>query len=221
MTTSTGSTVVFDVNETLLSLAGLRDLVEGLLGDPGATATWFARILHGSLVANHLDAPRTFEDIATSELQRLAAAAGTPISTARARTAAGRLRRLPAHDDVPEALRTLRSDGHRVVAFTNGASDAVSDQLEHAGVADLFDTVMSVDMGRVFKPHPDAYLALSRTLGTPPSELVMVAAHDWDVAGARHAGLHAVFVDRTGDSWHLPQEQGTTVTTLADLVAVL
>lgn len=212
------ATLVFDVNETLLSLAPMRAVCAELLDDADAVATWFARLLHGSLVANHLDAFRTFEAVAATELQRLAAARGVVVDDEAARRAATTMRRLPAHDDVVPGLEALRANGHRLVAFTNGSSEAVAAQLAHAGLAGLVDPALSVDLGHRFKPHQQAYRTLAEALEVPARELTMVAAHDWDVAGARRAGLRGVFVQRGGDAWHLPEPRGETVTSIGGLV---
>ncbi len=207
------ATILFDVNETLLSLAPVAEQVDDLLG-PGATPLWFARLLHASLVMNHLRLRRSFEEVGASELQRVAAARGVEVDEARARALSAGLRRLPAHEDVAPGLAKLADAGHRLVAFTNGGDDAVHDQLRHAGIAARFDQVVSVDAGPTFKPDGAAYRAAALQVGQAPSALTLVAAHDWDVAGARAAGLRAVFVQRGGPAWWLPLPQGATVTTI-------
>jgi 2-haloacid dehalogenase len=55
-----------------------------------------------------------------------------------------------------------------------------------------------VEMVNRFKPHRSVYLAAADRLGAAPSELVMVAAHDWDIAGAMAVGLDGVFIERPG-----------------------
>lgn len=208
------ATIAFDVNETLLSLEPMRAAIGAVLS-PDMTGQWFARLLHGSLVANHLGLQRTFEEVGTTELQRLAAAAGGTVSDRDARTIARTMRTLPAHPDVEPGLTVLEAAGHRLVAFTNGSSDAVRDQLAHAGIDSHFDAMLSVDAGTTFKPHASSYATLAGLLQLDPSEVTMVAAHDWDVAGARAAGMRAVFVQRGASAWWLPVPQGPTATGIA------
>lgn len=208
--------VAFDVNETLLSLDPLHDAVASVLG-PGAPAAWFARLLHGSLVANHLDVHRTFEQVAAAELRRLAAAGDVAIAEDDVQAVVGTMRRLPAHPDVGPGLDLLADAGHRLVAFTNGTSDAVVAQLAHAGIDTHFDAILSVDAGRYFKPHADAYATLAALVGAAPRDVTMVAAHDWDVAGARAVGMRGVFIQRDGPAWWLPDPPGATATTIAEV----
>lgn len=72
-------------------------------------------------------------------------------------------------------------------------------QLEHAGLALFFDHVFSVEEIGRFKPAPEPYLTAAERLGVRPSEMRMVAAHDWDVWGAMRAGCATAFVVR-GDA---------------------
>ena len=54
------------------------------------------------------------------------------------------------------------------------------------------------------------------------SKLLMVAAHDWDIAGAAAAGCRTAFVTRPGVFWSLPGEPpGLVVDDLAGLVGAL
>lgn len=214
------ATVLFDVNETLLSLAPMTPHVDEVLG-PGATTHWFARLLHASLVANHLTLHPTFEDLGARELQRLAAARTIDLDLDRARAVSARLRQLPAHPDVVPGLESLHAAGHRIVAFTNGSTDAVADQLDHAGIRTFFDDVLSVDAGPAFKPDRRAYLSAASRLGARPASLILVAAHDWDVAGARAAGLRGVFLTRTGHGWWMAGPQGDTITSVGQVATLL
>jgi 2-haloacid dehalogenase len=57
---------------------------------------------------------------------------------------------------------------------------------------------ISVDAVRCFKPSPVVYQHAARELDIPVSRIRLVAAHDWDVAGAISAGCAAAFVARPG-----------------------
>jgi 2-haloacid dehalogenase len=66
----------------------------------------------------------------------------------------------------------------------------------------LFDRVLSVDAVHHLKPHPAVYEYAARTLETPPENLRMIAAHDWDIRGAMRAGMRGAFVARDGLAWN-------------------
>ncbi len=63
-----GPVFVFDVNETLLSLEPIKVELERVFGAEPPTGEWFARMLHGSLVANELDSHRSFADVGDRSL---------------------------------------------------------------------------------------------------------------------------------------------------------
>lgn len=103
---------------------------------------------------------------------------------------------LPAHPEVPDALSRLRSAGFPLATLTNSSPEMARAKLEHAGILDRFDRVFSVQEVRRYKPAPEPYLMAAERLGVDPSEMRMVAAHDWDVLGAMRAGCAAAYVAR-------------------------
>ena len=59
-----------------------------------------------------------------------------------------------------------------------------------------FDCLLSAELARAYKPAPEAYWTAARLLGVAPAELMLAAAHAWDLEGAREAGLRTAFVAR-------------------------
>lgn len=105
---------------------------------------------------------------------------------------------LPPHPEVPESLARLRAAGLRLATLTNSTAAVAEAQLTNAGLIDFFDQVLSVDAVQRFKPATDPYRVAARELGVATSDLRLVAADDWDVAGALRAGWAAAFVARPG-----------------------
>jgi 2-haloacid dehalogenase len=58
--------------------------------------------------------------------------------------------------------------------------------------------VISVDEAGHFKPHPSVYRMAARRLGVEPSSVMMVAAHFFDIMGARASGYRGAYVNRYG-----------------------
>lgn len=196
--------VLFDVNETLLDLSGLRPHFEATFGSVEPMGEWFARMLHGSLVANHTDRYRPFGQIGTEALMVVAQKRGIPLTPEAAAAVAAGMRELPTHPEVPAGLHQLRDRGYRLVTLTNGAADAVAAQLDHAAITGLFERSISVgEVGR-FKPAPEVYLHAMAILGVDPDSALMVASHDWDIIGARSVGIPGAFLARPGAVWGMP-----------------
>jgi 2-haloacid dehalogenase len=81
--------------------------------------------------------------------------------------------------------------------------------------------VLSVEQVRRYKPAPEPYHMAAQRLGVGPSEMRMVAAHDWDVWGAMQAGCAAAYVARTAVPFVLgrpPDITGPDLSALADAI---
>lgn len=189
--------LVFDVNETLLDLGALQDPFVRAFGDPPPLGEWFARLLHGSLVATLTGSYEDFGSIARRSLESVASRRGRTLSDDDRDGILGAMRRLPAHPEVADALARLRSAGFPLATLTNSSNAMVRAQLEHAGLLDLFDHVLSVEDVRRYKPAPEPYHMAAERLGVSPPEMRLVAAHDWDVYGATRAGCAAAYVARS------------------------
>lgn len=196
--------IAFDVNETLLSFDPVRDKLEAIFGADPPVGEWFARLLHGSLIANTLDQYRPFSDIGAEALINLAARRGLLLRAEDAIDAIAPMSELPPHPDVHDGLERLANAGFKMVALTNGTSDVAGAQIKNAGLDQFLERVISVDEVSRFKPDSAPYVHAARVMGVNMDEMVLVAAHDWDCAGAMAAGAQAVFIRRPGAMWGLP-----------------
>jgi 2-haloacid dehalogenase len=188
--------LVFDVMETLLDLRPLREPFARAFGDPPPVGEWFARLLHGSLVATVTGTYEDFGTIGQRALDSVAFRHSIVLSEEDGRAILETMRRLPPHPEVRDALGRLRSAGFPLATLTNSSEQMARAQLEHAGLVGLFDQVLSVEGVRRYKPAPEPYLMAADRLDAEPQEMRMVAAHDWDVWGAMRAGCEAAFVAR-------------------------
>jgi 2-haloacid dehalogenase len=72
------------------------------------------------------------------------------------------------------------------------------------------------------KPAPEPYRMVAERTGVPISEVRLVAAHGWDIAGALAAGCRAAFVARPGATLysHGPQPDviGADLGAVADVL---
>ncbi|MFD1692215.1 HAD-IA family hydrolase [Azotobacter chroococcum] len=132
------------------------------------------------------------------------------------------LLRLPAHPEVREGLQALKNQGYTLVTLTNSTRRGVQTQLENAGLADLFADNLSIEEIKLYKPHLRTYRWAAERMGVKLEETLLVAAHGWDVAGAKAAGMPAIFVARPGQTLYpLAAEPDRTVKDIRELAAVL
>ncbi|MEP9384797.1 haloacid dehalogenase type II [Nocardioides sp. KR10-350] len=192
--------LVFDVNETLLDLAAIDPVVAEALGEQsggsGPRRAWFDRMIRSALTVTAVGQYVPFGTLAGAALRDLAAERGREATDDQVRRLADGISALPPHPDVAPALRRLREAGHRLVALTNSVLEVAEAQVAGSGLRELLDAVYSADEVRRLKPAPEPYRMVLEREGADTA--VLVAAHDWDVAGAAAAGLDAAFVAREG-----------------------
>lgn len=192
---------VFDINETTLDLAPVRAAVNELAGPEGGFVVWFQRLLQLSMTTTAVGDYKDFTSLASDALHAVAAMGGRTLpDDAMASVGAG-FAALQAYPDVADGLAQLRSAGWQTVALTNSAPAAVESQLANAGLTPLFDHILSVEAVRSYKPSAAPYQHVADLVKAPPSDLVMVACHDWDLAGARAVGYQTAYVQRPGMSY--------------------
>ena len=196
--------ILFDVNETLLDLKGLQASVgKALGGREDLLPLWFSTMLHHSLVDSATERYHNFGDIGVAALMMVAQNNGIELSETDARKAiVTPLRSLPPHADVKDALKTLKERGYKLVSFTHSSNQGVKTQFENAGLIDFFDERLSVEDIKTYKPNLKSYQWACKKLGVEPGEAMMVAAHGWDCAGIKAAGLQSVFVSRPGKAMY-------------------
>jgi 2-haloacid dehalogenase len=56
--------------------------------------------------------------------------------------------------------------------------------------------VIAFDVNETLKPRREPYEMAARTFAVPTADVMFVAAHAWDLAGAMAAGCRAAFVAR-------------------------
>jgi 2-haloacid dehalogenase len=189
---------VFDVNETLLDLAALDGEFERVFGDGGVRVTWFGQLLQSAMVATITGRYTDFGAVGRAALEMTAARLGVELSDEDREAVVGGMTRLPAHPEVKGALGRLGEGGLRLAALTNSTERVATAQLEHAELVEAFEVVLSADAVRRLKPAPEPYRMAADRLGVEPGEVLLVAAHAWDVAGALRAGCRSAFVARPG-----------------------
>jgi putative hydrolase of the HAD superfamily len=123
--------------------------------------------------------------------------------------------------DVPTCLDEL-CNSYTLGLITNGASCLQREKLATAGLSDYFKTVVVSGEFGVGKPDPSIFKHALSLLGSDPEHAVMIGdSLPRDVDAAIAAGLHGVWVNRSGQPRPADRPNLIEVTTLRDLPAVL
>lgn len=216
--------IFFDVNETLLDLTAMRSSVgEALGGRDDLLSLWFSTMLHHSLVDSTTGRFHTFGEIGVASLLMVAEIEGIELTKAQAKTAiVTPLRSLPPHPDVRDGLQALKNKGYKLVSLTNSSNQGVYTQFKNADLLSYFDERLSVEDINLYKPDTRTYEWAIEKMGIAAEDAMLVAAHGWDIAGAKQAGWQAAFIARPGKVLYpLAIAPDTVVSGLDELVSQL
>ena len=78
--------------------------------------------------------------------------------------------------------------------LSNGNVSLLLNIAKHAGIP--WDMIFGSDLFGHYKPDPETYLGVCRILDLPPDRVMMVAAHNSDLAAAKRLGLRTGFFAR-------------------------
>ena len=106
--------------------------------------------------------------------------------------------RQSAWPEVAEAIRRLRDVlGFEVFVHANGTTRLQLDLVGFSGLS--FNMLFSSQLLGVYKPSPDAYQKALKLVKLDPDEVIMVAAHAYDLRGAQKCGMKTVYIHRWTD----------------------
>jgi 2-haloacid dehalogenase len=98
----------------------------------------------------------------------------------------------PWPDSVP-GLTRLKTK-FMISPLSNGNVGLLANMAKRAGLP--WDLVLSAEVFGHYKPDREVYVGAARILGLDPSEVMMVAAHNDDLAAAQSFGLRTAFIPR-------------------------
>jgi putative hydrolase of the HAD superfamily len=169
-----------------------RDMAVRYYDDPDG---WFPRYASGEVGFEQMRAGRLAE-VARAYGAALGSEAGPVFEAAYAPAFRSAQRLFP---DVPRLLAAADELGLPVALLTNSAAAPTRLKLEALALADRFEVVVTTDTLGFGKPDPRVYREACRRLGVDADGTVCLGDNlDWDVLGARSAGLRALWLDRAG-----------------------
>lgn len=192
--------IVFDVNETLLDMTPLKKSVNELLNEEQGFRIWFGMLLHYSIVSNSINEYHNFTTIAAATLDMAATSMHKKVTADEIKETLSVIKSLQTYPDVIKGLQLLKENGFRLITLTNSPDSALKEQLKNSNLTDYFEQALSIDAIEKYKPAAETYLWAAKKLAVKPEEMLMIAAHGWDLAGASHAGLATGFIAREGQS---------------------
>jgi len=192
--------VVFDVLGTMVDEpAGLRSAIRDAVPDAddaslsAMVSAWQAHVEHEQRRIAEGDRRFARSEIIDGEAAaRVADLAGLVDSVTIERLATATRRLEPWEDSVAGLTRIARE--LPVIGLSNAGRTTLVRLNAHAGLR--WHQVVSAEDARAYKPAPEVYRMAIDVAGCRPDRVLMVAAHAWDLRGARAVGMRTAYVQR-------------------------
>ena len=104
--------------------------------------------------------------------------------------------RLDPWPDVLHGLARLKAR-YMLCTLSNGNLGLLADMAKHGGLP--WDCILSAEVFRAYKPDPATYLGVARVFDVPADQVMLVAAHQDDLAAARACGLRTAYIERAAE----------------------
>ena len=101
--------------------------------------------------------------------------------------------RLEPWPDTLEGLQRLKRH-YTITTLSNGNIGLLTNMAKRGALP--WDCILSAEVFRAYKPDPATYLGVARVFDLPVSDVMLVAAHQDDLAAARGCGLQTAYIER-------------------------
>jgi 2-haloacid dehalogenase len=116
--------------------------------------------------------------------------------------------RLDPWPDVVPGLHRLKRR-YVIAPLSNGNVALLTNLAKRAGLP--WDAILGAEVARAYKPLAEAYRRTAEVLGLRPEQVMLVAAHNDDLAAAAACGLRTAFVARPAE--HGPGQSNDLIAT--------
>jgi 2-haloacid dehalogenase len=125
---------------------------------------------------------------------------------------------LSVYPEVPETLKRLKAAGMKLAILSNGSPAMLAAAAANAGIAGLFDAVLSVEEVGVYKPHSSVYRLVCQRFNVIAQNVCFLSSNGWDAYSAKAFGFRVLWCNRFGQApERIPETPDAQITTLAEL----
>lgn len=129
---------------------------------------------------------------------------------------------LTAYPEVGRVLKHLKATGMKLAILSNGTPAMLSAAVTNAGIADCFETVLSVEEVKVYKPHPSVYKLACDRLNVLAGRVCFVSSNGWDAYSAKAFGFRVLWCNRLAQQpERIPETPDAEIPTLEELPGIV
>ena len=188
--------VIFDVNQTMFSLNALKikfkefGLKKSLVND------WFLSVLKEGFSNSLSQQFVNFKTIGKNELTKIFLQSNTPFNNKIIKSIFDEFGNLKVHPDIKISLKYLKKHKIKIATLTNGSVSNTKLLLKKNNINNFIDGCFSINCFKIWKPAKEVYLKTCEKMNIKPRRALMIAAHGWDINGAKLAGLKTAYITR-------------------------
>jgi 2-haloacid dehalogenase len=210
--------ILMDVYETMLDMSEAERTVNRLMDAKRGYMIWFELFMQYCFVDNCIVQFNDFASIAGATMKMTGKTLGASINDNDINEVLELLKHLPVKEHVQEGLSELSQADIRIAALTNSPAQTVMDRMERTGLISYFEAVLSAEHVRKYKPCIEVYTWAAEKLEVPITEILLVSAHGWDIAGGANAGMQTAYLKQSKQMLYpLAPQPNLTCKNLADL----
>lgn len=192
--------VVFDAYGTLFDVHSVAAAAEQRWPGRGEALSqlWRAKQLEYAWLRAMSGRWKPFWDVTRDALRFSAERLALPLDAEAEARLMNEYASLSAFPENLAALRALRAAGVPLGILTNGDAPMVEVAIRSAGMAGLFEHVLTSDRARTFKTMDAIYALAPAAFGCDPRRILFVSSNGWDAACARWFGFTTFWINRAG-----------------------
>lgn len=216
-------TIAFDVYGTLINTSGIFNSLEKLMREKASLFmdTWRNKQLEYSFRRGLMNKYEDFSICTKDALAFCCLKFNIKLTKKQKADLMDEYKILPAFSDVKMGLQSLKDEGHKLFAFSNGNANAIVNLLDNAKISNYFEGIVSVEEVKMFKPNPMVYAHFNKKTGATKLNSCLVSSNPFDVIGAAAYGMKTAWVQRSSatifDPWGIkPNETIHTIIELTD-----
>ncbi len=182
---------IFDVNQTIFNLQEIKLRFKKKKINPLFVDFWFSNILKEGFASSKLNKFVNFQKIATEELKKL----NSIKKNQDLLFFLNGFKNLRANMGIREGFELLKKNKIKIATLTNGPKKNSINLLKKNKLLKLVDNSFSIEDVGIWKPNPEPYEYVAKHFKLKPQEIIMIAAHGWDINGAKSVGMKTGYIN--------------------------
>ena len=190
---------VFDAYGTLFNISSIDQLLQEFYGgDATAIAQlWRSKQLEYSWLREIMGTYKPFSEVTKEALRYALEHFQRRSKETQIKALMSAYDELKIYPEVGGCLQKLKGQ-YQLAVLSNANLSMLYAAFNHNKVTTAFDSILSADQVKCFKPNPKIYQLAVDELGLSKKEIVFVTANAWDATGANSFGLQVVWINRLG-----------------------